>query len=114
MEEGFWPDVPGVPGPDADAEALAPAPPAALLWPAPEPGMVRVLWGSVEVVELGPLPPTDAPLAPPLAPLLPAVPPPPPLTPEAVAPPLLPVALSEGGPEEMEAEPELVRLLRPA
>ena len=27
---------------------------------------------------------------------------------------LLPVALREGGPDEMEAEPELVRLLRPA
>lgn len=121
-EPGFWPDAPpDAPEPDAPepepaaAAAAAAAAATAALWAELEPGMVRVLWGSVEVLELGPLPPPEVPPPPPLAPLDAPPAPPPPLAPVAV-PMLLPAALMDGGPEESEAEPdaELVRLLRPA
>lgn len=70
-DEEAPPGVPPVAPEDDDAAAAAvAAAAAAALWAteAEEPGMVRVLWGSVELLELAdapPLPPPQPPVAPP-------------------------------------------------
>lgn len=71
---GVPPAAPAAPAPpeddDAPAAAAVAAAAAAALWAteAEEPGMVRVLWGSVELLELAdiaPLHPPPPPVAPP-------------------------------------------------